>query len=63
MAIRDHAFQMLSISRLVALVDPGNTASIRVIEKIGMEYEKDIMMPGYDYPDRSYAVMRSNIYE
>ncbi|WP_145172760.1 GNAT family N-acetyltransferase [Gimesia aquarii] len=55
-AVRDYAFDMLSLTRIIALVDPGNTASIRVIEKIGMTYEKDVMLPDYDYPDRLYAL-------
>jgi len=54
-AVRDHAFGVLSIPRLIALVDPANTASIRVVEKIGMTYEKDVMLPWYDHPDRLYA--------
>lgn len=57
-AVRDHAFNTLSLVRLIALVDPGNTASIRVVEKIGMTYEKDVMLPEYDYPDRLYAIGR-----
>jgi [ribosomal protein S5]-alanine N-acetyltransferase len=54
-AVRDFAFGPLSIPRLIALVDPGNTASLRVIEKIGMIYEREIMLPGYDHADRLYA--------
>jgi len=56
MAVRDYAFGTLVLSRLIALVDPGNTASIRVVEKIGMTYEKDVMMPGYDHPDLLYVM-------
>ncbi len=56
LAVRDHARQSLSIPRLVALVDPDNAASARVVEKIGMTHEKDVMLPGYDYPDRLYAM-------
>ena len=54
-AVRDYAFGKLLLSRLIALVDPGNAASIHIIEKIGMTYEKEIMMPGYDHPDRLYV--------
>ncbi len=57
-AVRDHAFDTLGLSRLVALVDPDNTASIRVAEKIGMTFEKDVMMEDYDHPDRLYVVKR-----
>lgn len=57
-AVRDYAFQTLGVQRLIALVDPENTASIRVAEKLGMVYEKDVMFPGYTHPDRVYALER-----
>ena len=56
-AIREYAFHVLCLPRLIALIDPQNTASIRVAEKIGMQYEKDVMLEGYTYPDRLYAIM------
>jgi ribosomal-protein-alanine N-acetyltransferase len=55
-AVRDHAFQMLGIKRLIAIIDPANTASIRVATKIGMKYEKDIMLEGYSHPDHIYVI-------
>lgn len=57
-AVRDYAFTRLGMRRLIAMIDPGNTASIRVAEKIGMRYEKDVMFPGYTHPDRMYAISR-----
>ncbi len=57
-AVRDYGFGVLSLSRLVALVDPDNTASVRVAEKLGMRQEKDVMMPGYDHPDHLYVLNR-----
>ncbi len=44
--IRDHAFRHLGVTRLVALVDPANIASIRVAEKIGMQFEREVTRPG-----------------
>ena len=58
LAVRDYAFHSLGIQRLIALIDPANTASIRVAEKLGMQYQKDVMFPGYTHPDRVYAVSR-----
>lgn len=55
-AIREYAFQVLRLPRLVALIDPHNAASIRVAEKIGMQYEKEAMLEGYTYPDRLYSI-------
>jgi ribosomal-protein-alanine N-acetyltransferase len=54
-AVRDYAFGVLGLPRLIALIDPDNVASIRVAEKIGLRYEKDVLRAGYDHPDRVYA--------
>lgn len=59
-AALDHAFAALRLPRLIALVDPANVKSIRVVEKLGMRYERDAMLPGYDHPDRVYAVDRAD---
>jgi RimJ/RimL family protein N-acetyltransferase len=55
-AVSDYAFDMLGLTRLIALIDPHNSASIRVAEKIGMHHEADVMFAGYDHPDRVYAI-------
>jgi ribosomal-protein-alanine N-acetyltransferase len=56
LAVRDFAFHELQQKRLIALIDPGNTASLRVAQKLGMQYEKDVMLEGYDHPDHLYAL-------
>jgi RimJ/RimL family protein N-acetyltransferase len=45
-ASRDHAFHDLGMTRLIAMIEPENVASIRVAEKIGMSCEKEIHMWG-----------------
>lgn len=55
-AVRDYAFITLGLGRLVALIDPDNTASLRVAAKLGMRYERAIMLEGYTHPDHLYAV-------
>jgi RimJ/RimL family protein N-acetyltransferase len=55
-AIRDYAFDELGITRLVAMIDPANTASIRVAEKLGMRYEKEVVLAGYTHPDHLYVL-------
>jgi [ribosomal protein S5]-alanine N-acetyltransferase len=57
-AVRNHAFHALHLPRLVALIDPANVASVRVAEKVGLRYERDVMLPGYDHPDHFYALDR-----
>jgi RimJ/RimL family protein N-acetyltransferase len=46
----------LGIQRLIALIDPGNVASIRVAYKLGMHYEADVMFDGYTHPDHVYTM-------
>jgi len=55
-AIREYSFHTLCLLRLIALIDPENTASIRVAEKIGMHYEKEVMLEGYTHPDHLYSI-------
>jgi RimJ/RimL family protein N-acetyltransferase len=55
-AVRDYAFTVRGRKRLIALIDPSNAASLRVAEKIGMHYEKDVLLKGYDHPDHVYVV-------
>ena len=41
-ACRDHAFGSLGRDRVISLIAPENVASIRVAEKIGELYERDV---------------------
>jgi RimJ/RimL family protein N-acetyltransferase len=41
-ACRDHAFDELGRDRVISLIAPENVASIRVAEKIGERYERDV---------------------
>jgi ribosomal-protein-alanine N-acetyltransferase len=59
MAVRDLAFSTLGIERLISLIDPANVASIRVAEKVGMRYEREVMLEGYAHPDHVYAITRT----
>lgn len=56
-AVRDFAFNTLGLNRLIAIIDPANTASIRVAQKIGMRYEQEVMLEGYTHPDHVYAII------
>jgi ribosomal-protein-alanine N-acetyltransferase len=57
-SVRDFAFDVLNLPRLIAMIDPKNARSIRVAEKIGLKYERDVMLDGYDHPDRLFAIRR-----
>lgn len=41
--------------RIVAIVDPHNERSLRVLRKAGFKYIKDVMFEGYDYADQVFA--------
>jgi RimJ/RimL family protein N-acetyltransferase len=42
---RDNAFDALGRDRVISLIAPENVASIRVAEKIGESYERDVELP------------------
>ena len=58
-AVIEHARVDVSLSRLTALVSPDNTASVRLIEKLGLIFEKMIRMPGEDKDVCLYAMQLS----
>jgi RimJ/RimL family protein N-acetyltransferase len=41
-AIANHARNVLGIRRLICLIMPGNSASIRVAKKVGMSFEREL---------------------
>lgn len=55
-AVVDHARNDLGIRRLVAVVSPDNTRSIRLLGKLGLEFEKMVRLPGDDYDVSLYGV-------
>lgn len=57
-AVRDYGLNVLGLLKIVASIDPSNAASIRVAEKIGMRYEREMMLEGWTHPDRVYAISR-----
>lgn len=60
-AVRDYAFTELKLQRLVALIEPTNIRSICVAKKIGMTYEKEVLLAEYDYPDHLYSMKNAAI--
>jgi RimJ/RimL family protein N-acetyltransferase len=48
-AVRDYAFQVLRLPRLISLIRVGNTASQRVAEKIGMQRAAEFERYGTRY--------------
>jgi [ribosomal protein S5]-alanine N-acetyltransferase len=56
LACRDHAFGELGFTRLISLIAPGNERSIRVAQKIGSRYVRDVSRG--DWTARLFAVQR-----
>jgi len=57
-AILQYGFEKLNLSRLVSLIEPGNIASQRVAEKIGMTFEKRVYEGEYT-PFFIYSINKS----
>lgn len=57
-AVRDYAFDVLGMTRLVAIIDPENVASIHVAEHAGMCREAEVLFEGYSHPDHVYVIER-----
>jgi RimJ/RimL family protein N-acetyltransferase len=47
-AVKNYARDALGLKRLVAITDPANQGSIRVLEKIGLKYEKMVRLSAED---------------
>ncbi|HEX9952918.1 MAG TPA: GNAT family N-acetyltransferase [Rubricoccaceae bacterium] len=50
-----HARDDLGLRRVVAIVAPGNTASTRLLAKLGMGFERTLRVPGDDTDVELYA--------
>lgn len=44
MAVKEYAREVIGLKRLVAITDPENHGSIRVLEKIGLKFEKMVRL-------------------
>ena len=53
LAVRDFALRTLDRRRLISLIQAENARSIRVAEKLGMNYERDVLLAR---PARLYAL-------
>jgi RimJ/RimL family protein N-acetyltransferase len=51
-----HGREALGLKRIVAIVSPDNERSIRLLEKLGMRFERMVTLPGDDEEIRLYAL-------
>lgn len=55
-AAKDYARDVVGLKRLVAIVDPANEGSIRVLEKLGLRYEKMVRLSADDIDLKFFAI-------
>jgi RimJ/RimL family protein N-acetyltransferase len=46
LGVKAHARDVVGLTRLVAIVTPGNARSIQVLERLGMRFERTLRLPG-----------------
>jgi RimJ/RimL family protein N-acetyltransferase len=55
-ATREYARDVIGLKRLVAITDPANAGSIRVLEKIGLRFEKMIRLSDDDIELKLFGI-------
>ena len=55
-AVKEYAKDVAGLKRLVAIVDPTNEGSIRVLEKLGLRYEKMVRLSADDIDLKLFAI-------
>ena len=56
LAVKQYAHDVIGLKRIVAITDPGNLGSIRVLEKIGMKFEKMVRLSEDDIELKLFSV-------
>jgi RimJ/RimL family protein N-acetyltransferase len=56
MAVKNYARDILGLKRMVGITDPENTGSIRVLERIGMNFEKMIKLSEDDIDLKLFSI-------
>ena len=56
LAVKTYARNVIGLKRIVAITDPQNAGSIRVLEKIGMKFEKMVKIAKDDIDLKLFAV-------
>lgn len=55
-AVTNHAKEVMGLKRVVAIVDPANAGSIRLLEKIGMTFEKMVKISEDDIDLKLFSI-------
>lgn len=54
-AVMQYGRDVLGLNRIVAITAPANEGSIRVLEKLGLRFEKMVDLPGHDRSSKLFA--------
>lgn len=54
-AVLEYGDKELGLSRIIAIADPGNSASVRLIEKLGLGFERTVRIDGDTFDINLYA--------
>ena len=55
-AIKQYAHDVIGVKRMVAITDPNNEASIHVLEKLGMKFEKMVQLAADDIELKLFSI-------
>jgi RimJ/RimL family protein N-acetyltransferase len=56
LAVKEYAKNTIGLKRLVGITDPENHASVRVLEKIGLKFEKMVRLTEDDIDLKLYSI-------
>lgn len=59
-AVVSYARDHLKLPRLIAIVSPDNAASVGLIKKLGLQFERMVRLPGEDHEIRLYGIALSD---
>lgn len=55
-AVLEHGFDGLGLGRIIAMADPDNEPSVRLLQTLGFVYERKVRMPEDDYDINLYSL-------
>jgi RimJ/RimL family protein N-acetyltransferase len=56
LAVRDYAFKVIGLKRIAAITNPDNRGSMKLLEKIGLRFERMIMLTPESTEIRLYLI-------
>ena len=54
-AVLAYGRDVLQLPKIVAMTAPGHERSIKLIEKLGLRFERMVDLPGFDRPSKLFA--------